>query len=475
MIINGQYRVIVNNQLIYQQASVWAEQLKTDPAFTNSDAEELKGHLIDLSFELTEKGLNEEEAFLIAASRLGDTSQLKTEFEEVNTSIIQMRKIILVLSGILAYFFLYFLMITSTRLLFFLLNRSKIDSVNSIKFTFYYVIAFHAFVIISHLIIYFNGKKLINKIADIKIKPQYTFVLFSGVFSLCVADQFFRMAIKSAIKIGTYSHRHLYYIFDYSAYSFPLILILCFIVLYKKYYLTIKQLSIDSELSNELQVSSGITNSILETGCDPEPKMKDQSNDQMKELVQIGLDDDEAKWIIFKRQGLITPKTKDFNSVNKPGSQMYLLLNILSGGLTYFFFYFLLYSSARILFTVLQHFEDNALLNIKRTWSYVIIYQLLFVFFTASLYFLDTKLVQHIKRIHLNPKHVFWIFMTVVVLAITDRCFYPISRQSIYQNREMLVKLNNIFYYSGYSFLFILSACFLVLFYKYYRDNIKIS
>jgi hypothetical protein len=84
---------------IDEQASVWAEHLRTDPSFTDSDVEELKSHLIDLSEELRLSGLNEEEAFMVAASRLDVTSTLKKEFEEINLPVIQLRKTILVLSG----------------------------------------------------------------------------------------------------------------------------------------------------------------------------------------------------------------------------------------------------------------------------------------------------------------------------------------------------------------------------------------
>lgn len=467
--MNSEYHIKIR-----QLASAWAEQLKTYSSFTDSDAEELESHLIDLTEELSDRGLDAEEAFTIASSRLGNVSVLKSEFEDVNTPIIQMRKAILVMSGIMAYFLLYFLMLSFTRLQVILLYRIKDDPERNIRFILYMVIAFHLFLIIFTLLLHFRGEKLVKKIASLKIKPQHTFILLAGILSLAFADQWFLQIINGTFEASCYTYTHLYTLFDYAGYSFPLIMILCFIVLYKKYYLIIIQGSTDSGLSDEWPSTPEDMMTDLSAGNVPEEQMKNQSNDQVEELEKIGLDEEEAWWVAMKRKGLLPPQKNDYSIVTNSGNQMRMLLIILSGVLAYFFFFFLMRSSARVFFTVLQHFENDPLLNVKRTWSYVLIYQLFFIFLTVSLYILDKNLVQRIKQIILNPIHTLWIFLVTIVLAITDRCFYPITQNAIGQDLVLISKLRSVFYISNYSFPFIILACFLILFYKYYRNNIRV-
>jgi hypothetical protein len=468
--VDNEYNFSIN-----QHASIWAEQLITDSAFTGSDVEELISHLIDLAEELKEKGLDDEEAFTIALARLGDASLLKNEFEEVNTPVIQMRRMILVLSGILIYFLLYFLMLSSSRLLVLILDQIKGNPEQNISIVFYYVAAFHLFMIVSTILLNYWGKKMVNKIVRLKIKPQLAFILFTGLFTLAIVDQWFRLVIKETFEFGNYTYNHLYTIFDYSGYSFPLIMILCFIVLFKKYYRLIDERSTDSGLTEECLSTPHYTNTDHPASLDSYEQLQNPDEGQLDKLIKQGLDEEEARWIVMKRNGLISPQKNDYNTANRAGSPMRIFLLILSGVLVYFFLYFVLFSSARIFFTILQQFENNPLLNTKRTWSYVLIYQTLFIFFTVSLYIKDKNLVDRIKQIHINPVHSLWIFLATVILAIIDRCFYSLSKNSFRTDFEMKTRLYKIFLYSNYSFPFIICTCLLLLFYKYYRDNIMRS
>jgi len=55
--------------------------------FTQSDAAELAAHLYDSTDILKHSGLSEEEAFLVACRRLGETEILNKEYAKVNTSV----------------------------------------------------------------------------------------------------------------------------------------------------------------------------------------------------------------------------------------------------------------------------------------------------------------------------------------------------------------------------------------------------
>ena len=243
-------------------------------------------------------------------------------------------------------------------------------------------------------------------------------------------------------------------------------MIFCFIVLYKKCYLIINQESTNSELSEEWPFTPPLSTTDLSIHFDFDEQIENQFNNQ--------LDEAELKWVMMKRKGLLPLEKNDYGYVADSDKQLHILLIILSGALVYFFLYFLLCSSSKIFFVVLQHLGNDPLLNIKRIWSYVLIYQSLFVFFTASLIIKDKNLVQRIKKIHLKPVHTLLVFLATLVLAITDRCIYPLTQHTIGHDLVLIYMFGYIFYILNYSFPFILWACFLVLFFKYYRDNIRI-
>ena len=457
-----------NNSQIQVLANGWAEQLKADPTFTYSDAEELKCHLVDLCEELVAKGLTEEESFLVASRRIGNFSNMKTEFEEVNTPIIQMRKAILVLSGVFVFFLLYFLMRFIITILTLISYLIKADEVHSIRYIIQYLTVFHLFFVIFTIVIYFRGKKVIERIKSLNVLPVHTFLIFIGVVALAVADLWFNKFMRILFDFGSNIRSYLITIFDYTSYTFPLTIAVCFLFLYKKYC--------PSDSSDKLYTKQEY---ITDDQIDDDQILKEKWGSYLAKLQQIGLNEDEAHWVISKRKGM-GHEPQSSVAACCTNNRMSTLLIILSGVLVYFFIYFLLFSTGKILFTLLQYVvEDNPILNIKRTWSYVIIFQIVFIFMTISLYLHDKNLVQQIKRINFRPVHTRWLFWITFLLATVDRCFYPIYRNAagLYseQNLVFRIKITKVFFYTGYSFPIVVCSCFLLLFYKYYRNNVKIG
>jgi len=453
-----------NNLQIQVLANDWAEQLKTDPTFTTSDAEELKGHLIDLCEELRVKGLSEEESFIIASQRIGDFSNMKTEFEEINTPIIQMRKVLLVLSGILVFFLLYYLMRFTTDLFVFTLYWIKDNPEGNIRIILFYIIAYHLFFIISAIFLNFWGAKIIEINKTLKIKPLHTFFTLLCVVGFAISDQFFYQIIRAKFEIGSYSSNHLYTFFDYISYSFPLVIAICFLFLFKKYYHR-RVIKSNSDFACQCGIIDQDGQAIVEDN---------QLEEQSTELQKIGLDKDEIQLLVARRKGQTHYTHSDYSN-NHLQKGMSLLLIAFSGVLVYFFLYFLFFSSTRILFTILQYIKNDPIVNIRHTWSYAIIFQMVFIFITVSLYLHDGNLLQQIKRINFRPVHTRWLFWTTFFLATVDRCFYPISKFSTPGDFASHKRLYQIFFYSNYSFPLIVCSCFLLLFNKYYKDNTKIG
>lgn len=98
-----------------QSAHAYIRAIKQKGGLGPSDEAELKAHLYDTSESLLQKGLSEEEAFLIAARRLGQADELAVEYGKVNT--------VLVTDRIWAYLLTGFGMLTTVRCLYQIIYR----------------------------------------------------------------------------------------------------------------------------------------------------------------------------------------------------------------------------------------------------------------------------------------------------------------------------------------------------------------
>ena len=86
---------------IQDQKGYWESKIKSIPSINESDSEELKSHLLDSIDQLKDTGLNDEEAFWVASRRIGTTVDWEEDYSSANTQVIQMRRSILILAGVL--------------------------------------------------------------------------------------------------------------------------------------------------------------------------------------------------------------------------------------------------------------------------------------------------------------------------------------------------------------------------------------
>jgi hypothetical protein len=75
----------------------WRENLAQSPAFRSENLNELESHLRDSVGSLQAKGLTAEEAFLIAAKRMGTCKALEGEFGKINGALVWLERGLLVL------------------------------------------------------------------------------------------------------------------------------------------------------------------------------------------------------------------------------------------------------------------------------------------------------------------------------------------------------------------------------------------
>jgi len=60
----------------------WREKLAQSPTLSRESLDELEAHLRDSATELEQRGLSAEEAYMVAARRIGPSGALEIEFEK---------------------------------------------------------------------------------------------------------------------------------------------------------------------------------------------------------------------------------------------------------------------------------------------------------------------------------------------------------------------------------------------------------
>jgi hypothetical protein len=87
---------------IEQAVENWKNDLRQKQTLMETDIEELESHLREEMERLAPLGLNEEESFLIAVRRIGDTTQMAAEFAKVNAAAIWKNRFFWMIAGLFA-------------------------------------------------------------------------------------------------------------------------------------------------------------------------------------------------------------------------------------------------------------------------------------------------------------------------------------------------------------------------------------
>lgn len=303
----------------------WRLQIETVSGFTESDCRQFESDLLDMADELTAQGMAQEEAFAIASERYrqmlaGSQSQLK----QFNEGWLQMRRVTLILSGILAYFFFFFFMQVASRVLYLGLITFGQPPFVSMRYIYIFIYSYHFLFGLFALAIYFYGDKFVRKLDVFTLKPVQVLLSLTVVLSLAVIDPLLMTQIHNPfIRSKFFIIHHL------SGYVFPLIFLVLLILLYRKYYLCCfsENESLPSEISYE------------NPGCDCEKLLSSQEVSSLKEK---GLNEREIHLVGLKRQREKGPYKKSESRELTNKASWRILLVMLSGVLIYFLTFFML-------------------------------------------------------------------------------------------------------------------------------------
>lgn len=437
----------------------WYNQIRDVDSMTEYDACLLKELLLDTIDELKGSGLNDEEAFEVAVIRLG--KDFKKEYTRVNSDTLLIRNVLFVFSGIMIYFLLYYSMIICCRLMYYNLHEVIDDPEQLLRYTRNFLISFHVFIALTMIVIFNWGKIFLKKIKNLNIRPLYVFLLTALIFGLAFTDFELQYLVKVEVpRKYLVDARYLFILRD-AGYSFPLVVSICFISLLIKNKLSSKKLfkwrnSGEEGYNNQLQI---------------EELIKTKFNNPFQELITEGWNEEEAIAIIKVRYKTSPQYNIKLNNTDAGDKPVKFNLIVLSGGFVYLFFYYLLHSTSRIYLTVLQTIENDPVKNFGWIKWFIASYNLLLIFFTTSIYIKDKNLLPKLKK--LNTRRFLVICLGTIIFAVLDYVFLPISRLSLKNVPALKIKFNDIIQFSDLIFSLVISVCFLILFNKYYRENMK--
>ena len=228
----------MNNKTAFNlenEVNAWADTLKAKPDLTDSDVEEMKSHLYDSIDALQEKGLNEKEAFVLARVRMGDSYELDEAYKEANQPVIQMRRSLLILAGVLVYFMTYYFILSSSKVLAIILLKTGAGGVEAIEWVSRYLISWHFILVLFFASLFFWETRIISFIENINFKPKGSilFLLVTGFFA--IADTSLYPILKKMIDNDTV-RSHIYHRYIYFDFSFPFLMGICFVLIYYRYY-----------------------------------------------------------------------------------------------------------------------------------------------------------------------------------------------------------------------------------------------
>jgi hypothetical protein len=218
----------------------WMGKIQSEPAVTEADAEELKSHLLDLIDDLIAAGLDEEEAFWVASKRLGNSTDWGGEYRLENNPVIQMRRSVIILAGVLAYFLCYYFILSTSKLLFITLLFNDVDGYMAADWVSRYLITFHFGFVLFFASIFFLEKKTVALIENIKMRPNHALILLATTVILAIADTCLYPIAKKLMGDNVPLHGYLYHFYRYFDFSFPLLISVGFVFIYFKYYKKVK-------------------------------------------------------------------------------------------------------------------------------------------------------------------------------------------------------------------------------------------
>lgn len=220
---------------IAQKIQQWKSNLMASDAMTERDCTDLEVNLLDRMDDYQSKGLDQEDAFYLAVKNLGGKTDWEHEFSSTNHAIIQVKKTLGLIGGVLIFFFVqYFILVLDKSIVLALVKLAvEPDSINAFSRIFLQAIClFTVFGLISLII---KEKRFIMLIGKSRFTPKTSTILLLCTVGLAIIDRLYYPSIRKLITDDSlpYDIFNSFLLFEY---AFPLIISIGFVLIYRKYY-----------------------------------------------------------------------------------------------------------------------------------------------------------------------------------------------------------------------------------------------
>ena len=213
----------------------WDENLKNSSVFTRSDIAELKSHLLDIYENMLNKGLDKEEAFIIAVKRLGKPINWEKEFAQTNQPAIQTRRTILLIAGVILYYCSYYLSLILAKLIVIIGKLANAETIDLIR-----IDRIFLGILLLLVILFFNSllikeRFLMGLLEKIQFRPRHAVFIVILTFVFAIIERSLTPFLNHYIKDPSERYS-IYEMQMYFEYIYLFLLVIGFVVLYFRYF-----------------------------------------------------------------------------------------------------------------------------------------------------------------------------------------------------------------------------------------------
>ncbi len=213
----------------------WEEKLNQSYAFSPSDIQELKSHLLDQTDELIEKGLSKKKAFLIATKMVGQPAILRDEYEQANQAYIQTQKTLMVTAGAIVYYCFNYFALFIAKLIVIIGKKINVENADLLLLN-KIVLGFPLLIMCVFFIsLFINDNYILKAINEIQIRPKQAVIIVILTFFFVVGDRCTLPFLNGSLT-DQYWKNQFFEVYVYFEYSFLILVLIGFILIFLKYF-----------------------------------------------------------------------------------------------------------------------------------------------------------------------------------------------------------------------------------------------
>ena len=211
-----------------QRLNEFESRILSSPEITPRDSQDLKVHLLDCFDHYKAKGLDDEEAFLLALNKMGNTDAYK--------AIVQVKRALGFLGGVFIYFLLYSLILVFDKALLWAGGRLHIKTEILFQYNRYFLQVIYLLTILGIVALVMREGWFLGIISKINLPPKKVLILFVLIIFLAIADRILEMLVKGLLKYDMRNYIRIEHSFTWFEYLFPLIFASGFLIIYIRYF-----------------------------------------------------------------------------------------------------------------------------------------------------------------------------------------------------------------------------------------------